>query len=320
MFRGNLLGFRVWQFPSGPVTGYQWKEPGSASPPGRDLSQTSSSTSRAAPAFSSLPPWQIFSSHYSSLCSLMDTLCYGHNCLGKPRAGHSAPEPHQVWVGGKDHVPSADGNINVAPRHHQSSLLQGLRAGSHLPRARAFSAKLLSSQAAPSTHWYCLGLLLFRSRTLHFVDPASPFLQAVRVLMHGSMTLWCTSQSTHLWITNKFAPSPKSLIKMFNRTGSRTHATSCQTPDRLWTTDHHSMDLSDFTSLSVHPARISSVSLWGSSWKAVSKALLKPIIGNFPLFSSTKPVTSLWKVTELVKHDFFIVVNPCWLVRWFCLY
>lgn len=132
----------------------------------------------------------------------------------------------------KNHLPSPDVNTLMQPQDTISLCSKGSELAHAHPDS---SAKLLSSWAASSTYWYCLGFfpLWTQDLALHLVDPASPFLQAVRVLTDGSMTFWCTSQFTQFCITNKFAPSSKSLMEMFNRTGSSSssgYTTSCQTP------------------------------------------------------------------------------------------
>lgn len=53
---------------------------------------------------------------------------------------------------------------------------------------------------------------------------------------------------------------------------------------------------------------------WRMPWKTMSKALLKSIKSPFVAFpSSTKRVTSLSRVSTLVKHD-FPFIKPSWLL------
>lgn len=128
---------------------------------------------------------------------------------------------------GKDLLPSPDGNTLMQPQDTISLLCC---KSSELVHAHPDSQSLFCQtafQLGSPEHMLVLSgvfALQMQDLALHLVDPASPFLQAVRVLMDGSMTLWFTSQSSQSRITNKSAPSSKSLMKMFNRTGSSTHS------------------------------------------------------------------------------------------------
>ena len=70
---------------------------------------------------------------------------------------------------------------------------------------RSLSAKLLSFWLAPSMYW-CMGLFLPRSMTLHF--PLlnfmrflfSPFLQPVEVPVDARTSIWCISHSSQFCI------------------------------------------------------------------------------------------------------------------------
>lgn len=132
---------------------------------------------------------------------------------------------------GKDHLPSPDGNTLTQPQDTTSLLCC---KGPELAHAHQDSQSPLCQAAfqldSPQHILVVSGVfpLQMQDLALLLVDlqetPASPFLQAVGLLMDGSMTLWCTSQFTQFRIINKFAPSFKSLMKMFNRTSFNTHS------------------------------------------------------------------------------------------------
>jgi len=129
---------------------------------------------------------------------------YEHPCLSfteEPRTGPSTPDiSPQGRAAGKDllHQPDATQEAVGLLCCKGTFWLMFYLVFTRTPSF--FSAKLLSSLSFPSLSW-CLGLFLFRGRTLHLSVkfhevPVSPFLHPLEVSLNGSATPWCISQSS----------------------------------------------------------------------------------------------------------------------------
>ena len=185
MLRWNFLCFNLYTVPLMPLsTTEKSLAPSSLHPPSRHLH----TLIRYPWAFSSLG-WTLITflslssyERYSSPLIIFVILRWTCSTTSMPLlywgAQHSTPGvSHQGWVEGKDRFPRPAGN--ALPNTAQESVGRLCDKGTlmthvQLPvcqNLRSFSAKLPSSQSAPSVYW-SVGLVLCKCRTWHF-----PFFQ-----------------------------------------------------------------------------------------------------------------------------------------------
>ena len=108
--------------------------------------------------------------------------------------------PHQCSVEGKDHLPQSAGYTPPSAAQDTFRLCSKGTSLAHVQLRvcqdlRAFSAKQPSTWVALSMHWWVGFFSQGLGFAIPFVElhevPVGSFLQPVKVLLDGSMTLWC---------------------------------------------------------------------------------------------------------------------------------